>query len=609
MIKITSVEIDGFIVPSQKVKLDFVESNVVCIYGNNGAGKTSFLEILFAVFDRDEKILEKYNVDSIKISYMNSDIEIKENIIMKINNLVDEKEIKVEDKKLKLSEKYDNKKLLLINQANELNLKISNKFDGLKEKLENNLEIKKKQLKQEEKKSIERNNQVFEKFKQNENYKKLDNELKEEKANENKNTLFEIEKEYKKKIISLQEKYKDEIETLEKEKIKENNSINRNLEENNNKLSVKYEQELNLILMDMEIKIQKKQDELAQISQIYSLSISKREKPKDNEDYNWDRFNVSELHSLSTLFLGIGRGIHKNELKIPKEMIWHFFRNNKKISENKTLTGNEIDEFSDRLIEHLTPKDKNNEIEIYRARELDDKKNIYLPNIDIDTIEAFLKIKYKDAVLDAKEKIEKVLSKTSLNFFQPTISTEIDLEELREKLLYNKTLLLEMFSDTENIGIKTVFDSLNDNESFLKEMDSSKQTILFNMVKELQNEVELFKEIQTFLYEYNQFLNYDKNLVLSENGIYITPKNHSIYKLSSGERHLLTFLATILLMGEEQDFILIDEPEISLNVMWQKKILNTISKLAPNSQIIVATHSPLITRGQKVLVGLVPKEL
>jgi len=67
MIKIKSVEIDGFITPSQKVKLDFVDSNVICIYGDNGSGKTSFLEILFAVFDRNEEILSKYKVNKIKI--------------------------------------------------------------------------------------------------------------------------------------------------------------------------------------------------------------------------------------------------------------------------------------------------------------------------------------------------------------------------------------------------------------------------------------------------------------------------------------------------------------------------------------------------------------
>ena len=43
MIKIMSIEIDGFIVKKQKVKLDFIDSNIVCIYGDNGSGNTTFL--------------------------------------------------------------------------------------------------------------------------------------------------------------------------------------------------------------------------------------------------------------------------------------------------------------------------------------------------------------------------------------------------------------------------------------------------------------------------------------------------------------------------------------------------------------------------------------
>ncbi len=421
MIKITSIEIDGFITPSQKVKLDFVESNIVCIYGNNGAGKTTFLEILFAIFNKDETILEGYNVDKVVITVLDNDMPI---VIEKIKN----------------SEKW-------------------------------------------------------------------------------------------RRILEKEIEDKTDIETYIKE------------------------------------------------------SKSK---------YYWGEVETSILEDISSLFLGIGRGIHKKEFKIPKEMIWHFFRNNKNIGEDKVLTGNEIDNFSDKLIEYLSPKESDSGIEAYRAKELDNKKNIYLPNIEIDTIEAFLNSKYKEAVLDAKEKIEKTLSQTSLNFFKSTVVEEIDLEELHNKLIYNKTLLLEMFSETENIGIKTVFDSLETDENFLEKLDSSKQTILFNIVKELQSEVELYNEIKLFLDEYNKFLNYDKKLVLSANGVYVAPENHSIQKLSSGERHLLTFLATILLMGEEQDFILLDEPEISLDIEWQEKLLSTIAKLAPDAQIIVASHSPSI---------------
>ena len=130
-----------------------------------------------------------------------------------------------------------------------------------------------------------------------------------------------------------------------------------------------------------------------------------------------------------------------------------------------------------------------------------------------------------------------------------------------------------------------------------------------NIIDNLENEVELFRQIQYFLHEYNSFLNYDKELVINANGVFVAPNNHPLQKLSSGERHLLTFLATILLTGEEKDFILIDEPEISLNVDWQRKILSTIAKLAPNSQIIIATHSPLVARGYKKSVNSYEKVL
>jgi len=50
---------------------------------------------------------------------------------------------------------------------------------------------------------------------------------------------------------------------------------------------------------------------------------------------------------------------------------------------------------------------------------------------------------------------------------------------------------------------------------------------------------------------------------------------------------LLAFFAS----DDEKIFIL-DEPDLSLHIEWQKQILSSMSMLAPNSQFIVATHSP-----------------
>ena len=40
------------------------------------------------------------------------------------------------------------------------------------------------------------------------------------------------------------------------------------------------------------------------------------------------------------------------------------------------------------------------------------------------------------------------------------------------------------------------------------------------------------------------------------------------------------------------NIFLTDEPELSLHIEWQRKIIPAIQKLNPNAQIIAATHSP-----------------
>ena len=55
---------------------------------------------------------------------------------------------------------------------------------------------------------------------------------------------------------------------------------------------------------------------------------------------------------------------------------------------------------------------------------------------------------------------------------------------------------------------------------------------------------------------------------------------------------MLTFLSLVLFSGRERNFLIIDEPEISLNLTWQRNLLDVFSELVPHTQIIVASHSP-----------------
>lgn len=67
-----------------------------------------------------------------------------------------------------------------------------------------------------------------------------------------------------------------------------------------------------------------------------------------------------------------------------------------------------------------------------------------------------------------------------------------------------------------------------------------------------------------------------------------------IKQLSSGEKQLLIILTETLLQQKENCIFIADEPELSLHVLWQKNLIQSIQKINPNAQIIVATHSPEI---------------
>ena len=66
------------------------------------------------------------------------------------------------------------------------------------------------------------------------------------------------------------------------------------------------------------------------------------------------------------------------------------------------------------------------------------------------------------------------------------------------------------------------------------------------------------------------------------------------YQLSSGEKQMLVILLTVLVENGEPCALLMDEPEISLHIEWQQKLIQLIRDLNPNAQIILSTHSPAL---------------
>lgn len=94
---------------------------------------------------------------------------------------------------------------------------------------------------------------------------------------------------------------------------------------------------------------------------------------------------------------------------------------------------------------------------------------------------------------------------------------------------------------------------------------------------------ELFSETQ-------KTINRKRNeIIIEQDGEQLLP-----YQLSSGEKQVLVILLTVLVQDEQPYALFMDEPEISLHVEWQQKLIKLIRELNPNVQIILTTHSPAV---------------
>lgn len=87
-----------------------------------------------------------------------------------------------------------------------------------------------------------------------------------------------------------------------------------------------------------------------------------------------------------------------------------------------------------------------------------------------------------------------------------------------------------------------------------------------------------------------------KQLIRSQNDIAFSQLGERLtpYQLSSGEKQMLVILLTVLIEDNKPYVLFMDEPEISLHIEWQQRLIDLILELNPNVQIILTTHSPAV---------------
>ncbi len=110
---------------------------------------------------------------------------------------------------------------------------------------------------------------------------------------------------------------------------------------------------------------------------------------------------------------------------------------------------------------------------------------------------------------------------------------------------------------------------------------------------------EFIKKIEIYTSIVNSRLMFKTIKIDRENGLVVSDINGrslSLNQLSSGEKQEIVIFYDLIFGVEKDLLLLIDEPEISLHIAWQKKFIEDLQKIIEmkSLKVIVATHSPQI---------------
>ncbi len=236
----------------------------------------------------------------------------------------------------------------------------------------------------------------------------------------------------------------------------------------------------------------------------------------------------------------------------------------------------------------------------YRERNYREEKD---QTIMIETIQTY-----------AKE-LKQLISHNSQQSFK--ISQELD-SSYPDRLINEKDKLTkEEYNDRFN-KLKEKQKKLADNGLY----DLSKQKILdysdtdskalLVYLNDLEKKLGVFDNLLEKLELFTGILNerrftFKRIQVDREKGFYFMTsreKELELNQLSSGEQHEVVLLYELIFNAKPNILVLIDEPEISLHITWQKEFLKDLLRIIKiqNIQVLIATHSPSIINDRWDLV-------
>lgn len=234
-----------------------------------------------------------------------------------------------------------------------------------------------------------------------------------------------------------------------------------------------------------------------------------------------------------------------------------------------------------------------------------------LINVTVKSLENF----YKSEALKASNLGEQETNNIYLQIVNQITRTNIKYySSITTKIEDLKNILEEVNKRTESyarFGLVTTTEYSQIKQAL--SVAGDKQEAIFNIlepfIRGLKAKLDALKNIQQQLSSFtgclNSFLSYKRITYSIQDGFNIIQDNTNepidFKDLSSGEKQLMLLFSNAILASSQATIFIIDEPEISLNIKWQRKLLNYLLQLTPNNntQYLIATHSIELLTNQK----------
>ena len=328
--------------------------------------------------------------------------------------------------------------------------------------------------------------------------------------------------------------------------------------------------------------------------------------------YDWSEFEGSHLLQTKSISLAVDRGSSSTKSNVTQRSISDFL-NRRRHMRSFFRSVSDIRDFSYEFSEFL--KNRATHTRSTNLSRYEDD-HVFLKEINMDNVSQTLHARYKSARRNAARRVQNALFDTLALAIkeqegQPSSLKEKIPNNFNELIFNNKDIIIEALDDSlENSFKDTIVNELMELNSIgdvLPLRDNPLLSkLLLKMSEQLNNSDDELSAVNIIIDKFDLFTAEGKSIKIDINNIEINSNTgiHSISELSSGERHILTLLTLLLDQGRNRNFIIIDEPEISLNTKWQEVLLSTLSEILPYSQIIVASHSPLISPSIDNLVEL-----